>query len=100
MNNYKTFEELKEELGDKFEECMYEANIELLDKTEELRSKIYKAKNIAFKYGQEDGGHHKMWVIDQMLRELLKDDYETFVKEYEEPDEDGDYYEWDIGIAP
>ena len=32
MNNYKTFEELKEELGDKFEEYMYQANIELLTK--------------------------------------------------------------------
>lgn len=32
MNNYKTFEELKEELGDKFEEYMYKANIELLKK--------------------------------------------------------------------
>lgn len=36
MNNYKSFEELKEELGDKFEELLYKANLELLkikDKT-------------------------------------------------------------------
>ena len=33
MNDkYKTYEELKEELGDKFEEYMYKANIELLNK--------------------------------------------------------------------
>ena len=32
MNKYKTFEKLKEELGDKFEEYMYKANIELLNK--------------------------------------------------------------------
>ena len=32
MNKYKTFEELKEELGDKFEEYMYKSNIELLTK--------------------------------------------------------------------
>ncbi len=32
MNKYKTFEELKEELGDKFEDYMYKANIELLTK--------------------------------------------------------------------
>lgn len=32
MNEYKTFEELKEELGEKFEEYMYKANIELLKK--------------------------------------------------------------------
>ena len=30
MNNYKSFEELKQELGDKFEEYMYKSNIELL----------------------------------------------------------------------
>ena len=32
MNKYKTFEELKKELGDKFEEYMYKSNIELLNK--------------------------------------------------------------------
>ena len=39
MDKYKTYEELKEELGDKFEEYMYNANIELLEK-------IYKAIEI------------------------------------------------------
>lgn len=36
MNNYKSFKELKEELGNDFEEYMYKANLELLkikDKT-------------------------------------------------------------------
>lgn len=36
MNNYKSFKELKEELGNEFEEYMYKANLELLkikDKT-------------------------------------------------------------------
>lgn len=36
MNKYKTYEELKEELGDKFEEYMYEANIELLKKIDKV----------------------------------------------------------------
>lgn len=35
---YKTFEELKKELGDKFEEYMYKANIELLDKVNQLET--------------------------------------------------------------
>lgn len=61
---------------------------------------IDKAIDIAYEYGQIDGGHHKMWVIDQMVRTLLKDDYDKFVKEYEEPDKNDDYYEWDTGIAP
>lgn len=33
---YKTFEELKQELGDKFEEFMYKANIELLTIRDEV----------------------------------------------------------------
>lgn len=39
MNKYKTFEELKEELGDKFEEYMYKANIELLTKIDKENQK-------------------------------------------------------------
>lgn len=35
---YKTFEELKEELGDKFEEFMYKSNIELLEKVNQLET--------------------------------------------------------------
>lgn len=36
-NKYKTFEELKEELGDKFEEYMYKSNIELLTRIDKAR---------------------------------------------------------------
>ena len=45
MSEYKTFEELKEELGDKFEEYMYEANIELLEKIREAREYIEKHRH-------------------------------------------------------
>jgi hypothetical protein len=54
------------------------------------------ALNIAFKCGQIDGAHHKMWVIDQMVRELAGDSYEAWIKEYEQ---DGEY-EWDTGTPP
>jgi len=57
------------------------------------------ALEIAASYAQIDGGHHKAWVIDQMVRALTGDDYEDWVKEYEE--EDGvKEYEWDQGIPP
>lgn len=50
MNKYKTFEELKEELGDKFEEYMYKANIELLNKLDKIKeyckNKIEEQKNM------------------------------------------------------
>lgn len=72
-------------------------------------------------YGQIDGGHHKMWAIDQVQRILCgtkvivsfaewddgtceyrfnldepTEEYLKFVKDYEN---DGEYH-WDIGIAP
>ena len=37
MNKYKTFGELKEELGDKFEDYMYKANVELLNKLDKIK---------------------------------------------------------------
>lgn len=61
-----------------------------------MKKRIEDALALAWQYGQIDGGHHKMWVIDQMVRVLLGDEYEKWVKEYEGDDE----YEWDVGIAP
>lgn len=58
---------------------------------------VRKALEIARDYAQTDGGHHKQWVIDQMLRSLLEDQYDSFVQIYEVmcgPES------WDIGIAP
>lgn len=70
------------------------------EKVDKYRDRIERAVNTAFSYGQVDGSHHKMWVIDQMLRELLPDsEYKKMVKEYEHG-EDGEEYEWDVGIAP
>jgi hypothetical protein len=54
------------------------------------------ALNVAFRYAQIDGAHHKAWVIDQMVRELAGDSYDAWVKEYEL---NGQYL-WDIGIPP
>lgn len=52
--------------------------------------------------GKIDGEHHKMWVIDQIVRTLCGSDeeYKKWVDKYEEPLEDGDYYSWDEGINP
>lgn len=70
-----------------------------------MEERIKKALEIARRYGQIDGSHHKMWVIDQLVRTLCgdKEHYEEFVKEYEHSDIEDDYdeyYEWDVGIAP
>jgi len=56
------------------------------------RKRIKEALEIALRYGQIDGGHHKMWVIDQMVRILAGDKYKELTTE--------PGYEWDTGIAP
>jgi hypothetical protein len=64
---------------------------------------IRDALNIAFDFGGIDGGHHKMWVIDQMVRTLLSDEdgaYERWVANACIGEDGPDTYEWDVGIAP
>lgn len=63
---------------------------------EDYKSRNEKAIDIAYEYGQIDGEHHKTWCIDQMLRALADNNYNKFVKEYENNGE----YKWNIGIAP
>lgn len=56
---------------------------------------------VAYEYAGVDGAHHKQWVIDQMVRSLIGEDYYSeWVKLYELPGEDGGICTWDIGIAP
>ena len=67
-----------------------------------MEERIKKALSYAWSYGQIDGSHHKMWVIDQMVRALCEnaEEYKEWVKNYETPICNEDYYVWDIGIAP
>lgn len=73
-----------------------------LKRIEELEGRSIAAIHIAFRYGQISGDHHRLWVIDQMLRALLGEaDYQRFTDRYEEPDADGETYgRWETGIAP
>lgn len=49
------------------------------------------------KYGMIDGGHHKQWLLDQVLRLALAGDYEEHIRDY---NGDPAYDAWDTGIAP
>ena len=62
--------------------------------------RMEEALKIAREYGQTDGAHHKMWVIDQMVRALTGDGYEKWVKCYSKGEDGPETYEWDTGIAP
>lgn len=65
------------------------------------QSKIKSTLEIANSYAQIDGSHHKMWVIDQMIRCLLGDSYEKWIKNARRgPNGENEYYEWDEGTAP
>lgn len=66
--------------------------------TSEVR--IQKAIELAVQYGGIDGDHHKAWVIDQIVRVLAGDNYETIVKEAKDGEDGPDTYEWDEGVAP
>lgn len=91
--------------------------IKSLIHSDNLEERVFNALDNAYCYSWVDGGHHKEWVIDTMVKSLLGEDaYKKFVEHYEVPrDKDdnmvsegddaydsGDYYEceWSKGIAP
>lgn len=62
---------------------------------------LAQACGVAESYGNSvDGAHHKQWVIDQMLRKLLGEEYDEWVKQYNARATQDDLAEWDCGIAP
>jgi hypothetical protein len=87
----------------------------------DLQMRVARALELADLYGNIDGGHHRKWVIDQMVRTLCgcpvvkismedgnghayelealgeNEQYCAFVEEYE--GEEGEY-EWELGTPP
>jgi hypothetical protein len=63
-------------------------------------TKVAVALELALRYGQIDGAHHKTWVIDQMCRALLDDKYAAWVREAKAGDDGPETFDWDEGIAP
>lgn len=64
------------------------------------QERIAEAISIALGYGGSDGAHHKMWVIDQMLRALAGEEYMDMIAEYKAGEDGPNTYDWDEGIAP
>lgn len=65
-----------------------------------MAADVEKAIDIAIGWGWVDGDHHKMWVIDQMLRALTGDQYDATIADYCNGENGPDTYAWDCGIAP
>jgi len=59
--------------------------------------KITAAVHIAEQFATRSGEQHKQWVIDQMLRQLLGEDYPAWVA-LRNADKAKD--EWNTGLAP
>ncbi len=64
-----------------------------------FQTRIRMALGIAGKYGTNDGAHHKMWVIDQMVRILSEDQYKDFIRLFCNGIDGPDTYKWDEGVA-
>ena len=66
----------------------------------EAEYRLGQAVAIGLLYGGIDGGHHKQWVIDQMLRILLGDEYDERIADYKSGEDGPETYAWDEGVAP
>lgn len=58
---------------------------------------------VASTYGQIDGEHHKQWVINEMVRQLLGNSpqaYAEWVREHKAGEYGPDTYGWEEGIPP
>jgi len=64
------------------------------------KEKIHEAIDIAIRYGQIEGDHHRIWVIDQMVRALAGSEYDSVIAGANEGEDGPNTYSWDIGIAP
>lgn len=64
------------------------------------KERIEAAIEIAIKYGGIDGSHHKAWVIDQMIRILAADSYDSVVADARFGEDGPTTYDWDTGVAP
>ena len=65
----------------------------------DLEKVINNALDMIQDHGGIDGGHHKQWVLDQLVR-ILAIDYGGWVDAYQQGEDGPETYEWGEGIAP
>ena len=56
-----------------------------------LKKRIDRAMYIINEYSSAQDAHHKQWIIDQVARYLLMNDYSKWILQQEN---------WDVGIEP
>lgn len=52
------------------------------------------------RFGGIDGGHHKQWVLDQVVRVLDGPNYASWVAKHNAGEDGPHTYEWNVGIPP
>jgi hypothetical protein len=72
----------------------------LLDSHRDYEVRIERALDLISSYGGIDGAHHKAWVLDQVVRELTRGGYPSWLIQQTKGEDGPDTYEWDEGIAP
>lgn len=76
-------------------------NTEVVHESEaDLLSRVQAALKMITRYGGVDGGHHKQWLLDYVVRLLTGDGYEAWVKDFCAGEEGPKTYEWNEGVAP
>lgn len=92
--------EIECELAGELVETLIDSRLSKLSH-EELKDIVKTViQTIIIPYGWIDGDHHKTWVIDQIVRKLVGDKYDTFIKAVNYGKDGPDTYEWGTGIAP
>jgi hypothetical protein len=63
---------------------------------------VEQALEIINRYGGIDGGHHKQWVLDQVVRVLTENQggYLQWLAQHCDGEDGPETYGWDEGIAP
>jgi hypothetical protein len=63
---------------------------------------VEQALEIINRYGGIDGGHHKQWVLDQVVRVLSENEggYQQWLTQHCDGEDGPETYDWDEGIAP
>ena len=77
-----------------------EAVGECIKKIKDQSATIEEALDIINSYGGIDGDHHRLWVLDQVVRKLTGDKYDEWVKKHNDGEDGPNTYCWEEGIAP
>lgn len=71
-----------------------------IEKEKDAIQRRDEALDLARRFGQIPESHHQAWVIDQMCRVLLGDEYEQWVADAKAGENGPDTHNWYTGIKP